>query len=142
MTCWSTPQATAWGTSSRGRPTARLLEFTSPPSLYPKFCQCFSSKPNLKGERRNENRRTLFLVPFLPLSDAFSPLLSIAVRRSFQRQLNLYGFVRISSGPHKGCYAHAKFRKGHRELCQQVTRQVGGNNAAAAVRRNHDRKNH
>jgi hypothetical protein len=36
--------------------------------------------------------------------------------KSFQRQLNLYGFVRIHSGYHKGSYSHNNFRRGYPSL--------------------------
>ena len=31
--------------------------------------------------------------------------------KSFQRQLNLYGFVRITWDPNKGCYRHEIFHR-------------------------------
>jgi HSF-type DNA-binding len=43
---------------------------------------------------------------------------------SFQRQLNLYGFVRITSGPDKGGYYHELFLKGRPLLCRHM-RRVG-----------------
>jgi hypothetical protein len=42
--------------------------------------------------------------------------------KSFQRQLNLYGFNRINEGPRKGSYTHKSFLKGNRSLCQFITR--------------------
>jgi hypothetical protein len=42
--------------------------------------------------------------------------------KSFQRQLNLYGFNRISQGPRKGSYTHKNFVKGNRSLCQFISR--------------------
>ena len=41
---------------------------------------------------------------------------------SFQRQLNLYGFKRISRGPHKGIYLHKYFVKDNRSLCSLISR--------------------
>lgn len=43
---------------------------------------------------------------------------------SFARQLNLYGFVRITSGPDAGGYYHELFLKGRPNLCQHM-RRVG-----------------
>jgi hypothetical protein len=42
--------------------------------------------------------------------------------KSFQRQLNLYGFSRINEGPRKGSYTHKNFVKGNRSLCQFISR--------------------
>ena len=42
--------------------------------------------------------------------------------KSFQRQLNLYGFSRINEGPRKGSYTHKNFLKGDRSLCQLISR--------------------
>lgn len=42
---------------------------------------------------------------------------------SFQRQLNLYGFRRITEGREKGAYSHDYFLKGKRALCRKVKRQ-------------------
>ncbi|CAB9525358.1 shock factor protein [Seminavis robusta] len=42
---------------------------------------------------------------------------------SFQRQLNLYGFRRLSTGPDKGGYYHANFLRGHPDLAAQIPRQ-------------------
>lgn len=42
---------------------------------------------------------------------------------SFQRQLNLYGFRRITEGREKGAYSHDFFLKGKRALCRKVKRQ-------------------
>lgn len=41
---------------------------------------------------------------------------------SFQRQLNLYGFKRITSGPDKGCHYHEFFVRGYPELTKKITR--------------------
>jgi len=47
---------------------------------------------------------------------------------SFQRQLNLYGFCRISTGRDKGVYYHESFLKGRQLLTTQMTRtKVKGN---------------
>jgi HSF-type DNA-binding len=42
---------------------------------------------------------------------------------SFQRQLNLYGFRRITEGRGKGAYTHDYFEKGNRALCRKMKRQ-------------------
>ena len=43
---------------------------------------------------------------------------------SFRRQLNLYGFSRISRGQDRGVYRHKMFDKRARSNCQYVTRRV------------------
>jgi len=43
--------------------------------------------------------------------------------KSFQRQLNLYGFIRVDDGPNKGAYRHNFFLKGRKELLNKVARQ-------------------
>ena len=42
---------------------------------------------------------------------------------SFQRQLNLYGFSRLSHGLDKGAYYHKCFVRGQRNLCRGMIRQ-------------------
>ena len=42
---------------------------------------------------------------------------------SFQRQLNLYGFSRLTHGPDKGAYYHNCFVRGQRHLCKGMVRQ-------------------
>mmetsp|Transcript_106394 Transcript_106394/g.307905 ORF Transcript_106394/g.307905 Transcript_106394/m.307905 type:complete len:331 (-) Transcript_106394:124-1116(-) len=42
---------------------------------------------------------------------------------SFQRQLNLYGFNRLSHGKDKGAYYHVCFVRGQRNLCRNMVRQ-------------------
>jgi len=42
--------------------------------------------------------------------------------QSFQRQLNLYGFTRISDGPDSGGYYHKLFLKGRPALCRGIHR--------------------
>ncbi|KAL3930432.1 MAG: hypothetical protein SGARI_004485, partial [Bacillariaceae sp.] len=42
---------------------------------------------------------------------------------SFQRQLNLYGFSRLTHGPDKGAYYHSCFVRGQRHLCKRMIRQ-------------------
>ena len=46
--------------------------------------------------------------------------------KSFQRQLNLYGFQRIGAdGPVKKGYRHPNFIRGRLDLCPMVTREAG-----------------
>ena len=41
---------------------------------------------------------------------------------SFQRQLHMYNFQRITTGRDKGAYYHPKFMRGHPSLCQSMER--------------------
>ena len=41
---------------------------------------------------------------------------------SFQRQLNLYGYLRIQKGEDSGAYGHPKFIRGHREAVRDIRR--------------------
>ena len=42
---------------------------------------------------------------------------------SFRRQLNLYGFSRITRGENRGVYYHKSFVKSDRSLCKEILRQ-------------------
>jgi len=53
---------------------------------------------------------------------------------SFQRQLNLYGFRRLTQGKDKGCYFHDCFLRGKRSLCNEMSRQkVKGTKVRRAI---------
>ena len=41
---------------------------------------------------------------------------------SFQRQLNLYGFKRITKGEDSGAYFHPKFQRGRKDLLNEIKR--------------------
>ena len=49
---------------------------------------------------------------------------------SFQRQLNLYGFTRINTGPNTGGYYHELFLRGRPALCLYIRRVGVANNGA------------
>jgi hypothetical protein len=52
---------------------------------------------------------------------------------SFQRQLNLYGFVRLTTGRDRGAYYHELFLRGRPDLCRNMIRtRVKGNGMKAA----------
>lgn len=55
--------------------------------------------------------------------------------KSFQRQLNLWGFERLTNGPMKGAYFHPNFLRDHPEWCKHLTRQrakKAGSNSSSA----------
>lgn len=49
---------------------------------------------------------------------------------SFQRQLNLYGFTRINSGPNTGGYYHELFLRGRPAFCTYIRRVGAARNGA------------
>ena len=53
--------------------------------------------------------------------------------KSFQRQLNLWGFERLTSGPDKGAYYHDQFLRDDPDLCSKLTRQRARKPGAAAA---------
>ena len=46
--------------------------------------------------------------------------------KSFQRQLSLYGFTRVTSGDNKGLRGHKNFIRGCKELCRQMKPVASG----------------
>lgn len=51
--------------------------------------------------------------------------------KSFQRQLNFYGFQRVTSGPMEGSYGHRSFVRGDKELCKGIRRQSNSHSEEA-----------
>ena len=47
--------------------------------------------------------------------------------RSFRRQLNMWHFLRLQSGPHQGAFVHPLFLQGRKPLCQYMSRHVNPN---------------
>lgn len=76
----------------------------------------------------------LFLVhqPKKFVSDIMPRYFSTSRIPSFQRQLNLYGFQRISQGPNRGAYFHPSkfFVKGRKDLCKLIVRKTPTNENA------------
>jgi hypothetical protein len=55
---------------------------------------------------------------------------------SFQRQLNLYEFMRITDGPDKGAYFHELFHRGRPVLASQIRRnKIKGEANTTGVKR-------
>lgn len=51
--------------------------------------------------------------------------------KSFQRQLNLYGFSRITRGANKGCYLHEHFVRGETKRSEQIVRKRSNDTSSA-----------
>lgn len=51
------------------------------------------------------------------------PYFGMVKASSFTRQLNIYGFCRVTGGPDRGSYYHPFFLRGHPELAWKITRQ-------------------
>eukprot|EP00523_Entomoneis_sp_CCMP467_P001618 CAMPEP_0168752170 /NCGR_PEP_ID=MMETSP0724-20121128/18244_1 /TAXON_ID=265536 /ORGANISM="Amphiprora sp., Strain CCMP467" /LENGTH=477 /DNA_ID=CAMNT_0008800403 /DNA_START=215 /DNA_END=1650 /DNA_ORIENTATION=+ len=57
------------------------------------------------------------------VSDIMPKYFTTSRMSSFQRQLNLYGFRRVTEGRDKGSYYHKYFLKGRRGLCKKIKRK-------------------
>jgi hypothetical protein len=53
--------------------------------------------------------------------------------KSWQRQLNLYGFTRVHKGLTRGSYAHDQFVRGSKSLSLEITRQKWSHNSSSIV---------
>ena len=56
---------------------------------------------------------------------------------SFTRQLNCYGFHKVSHGPDKGAFCHPKFQRGKPELCKGIIAKVTEDYRSARVAEMH-----
>lgn len=52
---------------------------------------------------------------------------------SFTRQLNCYGFHKVSHGPDKGAFCHPNFQRDEPELCKRITAKVTEDYRSARV---------
>ena len=68
-----------------------------------------------------------------PLSYIFYRYFRQSKLTSFQRQLNLYGFARLTRGPDAGGYYHEMFLRNREHLCKKMCRtKVKGTKFKAA----------
>lgn len=56
------------------------------------------------------------------VKDVLSLYFNQSKYKSFQRQLNFYGFTRVLEGPLEGSYRHQRFIRGHEAMCRTITR--------------------
>mmetsp|Transcript_1949 Transcript_1949/g.2365 ORF Transcript_1949/g.2365 Transcript_1949/m.2365 type:complete len:624 (+) Transcript_1949:268-2139(+) len=83
------------------------------------------------------NKEDQSIISFLPKSDAFEikdgkrllveilpKYFSHTKLESFRRQINLYGFRRITAGPNAGAYRHELFKRDQPDLCQTMKRST------------------
>lgn len=77
-------------------------------------CQAISWAPH--GRSLIFHNWDLFEFKYMPLWFSMSSL------ASFQRQLNMYAFTRIPSGPDKGGYWHPSFLRGKEQQLGEVKR--------------------
>jgi hypothetical protein len=61
--------------------------------------------------------------------------------KSFQRQLNIYGFQRVSSGDAVGSYTHKLFIRGRPDQCRYMVRTKIKRNGFGALSSNHATRN-
>jgi hypothetical protein len=69
------------------------------------------------GKSFKVHKREAFSKDILPLYFRHSHF------KSFQRNLSIYQFTRIWSGPERGSYQHTHLVRGNRSLCLQITRR-------------------
>lgn len=70
------------------------------------------------------------------IADFMPRYFSTSRMSSFQRQLNLYGFRRITEGRDKGGYFHEFFLKGRKGLCKKIKRKKTASSKAGSVSNN------
>ncbi|CAM9707500.1 unnamed protein product [Ectocarpus sp. 4 AP-2014] len=140
-----TPSSSTAPAAAAAAPTAAAAA-ASPASKYPRFGkrgapQAFPSKlyeilegenPDIVGwtatgrgfEVRDHARLSSEVLGRFFKQDKFS---------SFQRQLNLYGFRKITKGSESGSYQHPHFRRGERTTLLTIRRSTKASPARAAV---------
>jgi len=57
------------------------------------------------------------------VSEALPAYFNQSKYKSFQRQLNFYGFNRVMDGPLEGSYSHPLFRRGEEAMCHKISRK-------------------
>lgn len=76
------------------------------------------------------------------ITDLMPRYFSTSRMSSFQRQLNLYGFRRITEGRDKGGYFHEFFLKGRKGLCKKIKRKKTPSNKPATSSMHHAAAQH
>jgi hypothetical protein len=95
-----------------------------PEKLHRMLCEVDETEENVIISWFSHGRAFAVHNPARFVSDVLPKYFRQSRLSSFQRQLNLYGFTRITQGPDAGGYYHELFLKGRPNLCLHM-RRVG-----------------